>query len=454
MKTIRIGSGAGYAGDRIEPAIDLIKKGGLDYICFECLAERTISIAVQQKEKDQNKGYNDLLEERFEKIIPAMAGQNIRIITNMGAANPEAAAEKVIKIIRKNNLKGYKVAAVTGDDVTLSIDKYYNEIVIETGKSLADTEKDIISANAYCGINGIIEALKRGANIIITGRVADPSLFLAPAVYEFGWKTDDWDRLGQGTVMGHLLECAAQVTGGYYADGEKKLVPDLWNVGFPYAEVRDDGTFEITKLEESGGMVTEDTVKEQLLYEIMDPGAYLTPDVVADFTDVEITQVGRNRVSVKGGKGHPRTGKLKVSVGCENGYIGEGEISYAGSGALKRAKLAGSIIRKRIELLSLPVDEMTIDYIGYNSLCRDILAEELSPNNSYNDIRLRIAARTKDIKTAFKIGDEVEALYLNGPSGGGGARKYVRKVVSIVSILIPEENVEYKARILEADYEA
>ena len=443
MKKVRVGSGAGYGGDRIEPAVDIMTYGNLDYIIFECLAERTISLAQLEKLKDKNKGYNELLEYRMEKIIPLCVEKKVKVITNMGAANPLAAAEVVKRIAEEKNIKNLKIAAVLGDDVFSEIKSYMDYEIIETGEKIESIKDKIISANAYIGVKGIIEALENNADIIITGRVADPALVLAPLIYEFGWKEDDYDKLAKGIVAGHLLECGAQVCGGYYADPGYKDVPDLWNIGFPIADIYEDGEINLSKLEKSGGVISTETCKEQLIYEIHDPENYLTPDVIADFSEISVEDMGKDRVSIKGAKGKKKTGLLKTSVGYKDCYIGEGEISYGGSGAYERAKLAGDVIKKRLEYIKLPIEELRIDFIGVNSLFKDKISDSISNFRSdYTEIRLRVAARTKTKEDAKIIGNEVEALYTNGPAAGGGVRKYVREIISIASILIPEESIK------------
>lgn len=443
MKKVRVGSGAGYGGDRIEPAVDIMTYGNLDYIIFECLAERTISLAQLEKLKDKNKGYNELLEYRMEKIIPLCVEKKVKVITNMGAANPLAAAEVVKRIAEEKNIKNLKIAAVLGDDVFSEIKGYMDYEIIETGEKIESIKDKIISANAYIGVKGIIEALENNADIIITGRVADPALVLAPLIYEFGWKEDEYDKLAKGIVAGHLLECGAQVCGGYYADPGYKDVPDLWNIGFPIADIYEDGEINLSKLEKSGGVISTETCKEQLIYEIHDPENYLTPDVIADFSEISVEDMGKDRVSIKGAKGKKKTGFLKTSVGYKDCYIGEGEISYGGSGAYERAKLAGDVIKKRLEYIKLPIEELRIDFIGVNSLFKDKISDSISNFRSdYTEIRLRVAARTKTKEDAKIIGNEVEALYTNGPAAGGGVRKYVREIISIASILIPEESIK------------
>jgi len=439
LKKIRIGSGAGYAGDRLEPALELIEKGHIDYISFECLAERTIAIAQKAKLADPSKGYNGLLEHRMDKVLPLAHKHKVKVITNMGAANPQSAADLVSRMAEEKGLKGLKVAAVYGDDVTDKLDKYKDTIVWETGKPLAELD-GIISANVYMGIDGILEALKNGADIIITGRVSDPALFLAPLVYEFGWDLNNYELLGKGTLIGHLLECGGQATGGYYAEPGKKDVERPWELGFPIAEVSEDGDCIITKVEGSGGVVNKDTLIEQLLYEIHDPSSYLTPDCIADFSKVTFTQKDKDIVEVKGATGREKTDTLKVSIGYKDCFIGEGEISYAGPGCLERAKLAAEIVEKRLKLTNVKYDELRIDFIGINSIYKNSERKYNTPE----EVRLRVAARTKNKSDAAKIGNEVETLYTNGPAGGGGATKSVSEIVSVASILINRTDVEAK----------
>ncbi|KSU80284.1 Protein of unknown function [Fictibacillus enclensis] len=436
MKAIRIGGGAGYAGDRIEPALDLMEKGNLDYIIFECLAERTIALAQKEKQKNPSKGYNPLLEYRMEKVLPLYISKDCRVITNMGAANPVGAARAVKEMALKLGLRNLKIAAVTGDDVFLNIEQYLDSTIMETGMPLRERYPDIISANAYIGAEGIVRALKEGAHIIITGRASDPSLTVAPLVHEFGWEWTDYERLGQATAAGHLLECGAQVTGGYFAEPGYKDVPELWNAGFPISEFHENGDFTVSKLDEAGGLISTATVKEQLLYEIHDPESYLTPDVVADFSQATVEEISANNVIVKGISGKRKSGYYKTSVGYEDGYIVEAEISYGGSGCMNRAKLAEEIVRKRIAYTNLPYEDLKIDYIGNSSLYGEKTSINLIP-----EVRLRVAARCEERKEAMAIGQEVEALYTNGPAGGGGVRVHVEEVISIASILIPEADV-------------
>ncbi|MGY3450275.1 acyclic terpene utilization AtuA family protein [Bradyrhizobium sp. USDA 4353] len=432
MRSIRIGAGAGYAGDRIEPAVELTEKGALNYLVFECLAERTIALAQQARLKDPAAGYDPLLASRMQAVLPICRANNIRIVTNMGAANPPAAAEATRAIARKLGFAGLKIAAVTGDDVLERLKT--SDAALDTGDTVAGLGNRIVSANAYVGARGIAEALAAGADVVITGRAADPALFLGPLIHEFGWAWDDWDRLGQGTVVGHLLECAGQITGGYFADPGVKDVPDLARLGFPIGEVREDGALVVTKVAGSGGCVTAATVKEQLLYEIHDPTQYFQPDVVADFSRVAVEELGPDRVRVVGGRGKPKTGMLKTSVGYLDSYVGEGQISYAGPGAVARGRLALDIVRERLALTGVVVNELRCDLIGLNALHGDARATGAEPY----EVRVRVAGRTETMAEAVRIGNEVETLYTNGPAGGGGAWKSAREVIAVASCLVPE----------------
>ena len=442
MKKIRIGSGAGYAGDRIEPAVELMEKGNLDYIIFECLAERTIAIGQQDKMKDPTKGYNQLLEARMRKILKLAKDNHIKVITNMGAANPVAAAEKTAEIAKELGVSGLKIAYVTGDDITPQIEKYYDNDVLELDCKLGDIKESILSTNVYLGAEGIIEALENGADIVITGRVSDPALSIGPLVHEFGWNIkDDADKMGQATLVGHLLECAGQVTGGYYADPGYKDVPDLDRLGFPLIEIDETGKFVVTKVEGSGGLVCEDTCKEQMIYEIHNPERYLTPDTVADFSHVTFTQVGKDRVEAAHATSHGKPETLKVSVGYKDCFIGEGEISYGGMNCMNRAKLAADIVEKRLKLVGVEMEEFRIDYIGYNSLYKSKISDQYAPD-VFPEIRLRVSGRTKDKANATLIANEVEALYTNGPAGGAGTTKKVSEIVSICSIFVPRDIIK------------
>ncbi|MEW5506424.1 acyclic terpene utilization AtuA family protein [Pseudomonas antarctica] len=435
MKTLRIGSGAGYSGDRIEPAVELASRGDLDYLVFECLAERTIALAQQVRISDPQGGYDPLLSERMRRVLPFVGrrdGQRrLRVITNMGAANPVSAAIEVRRIADELGLHLNVVAAV-GDDVLQVLQP---ELMLDNGQTLGSLGERLISANAYLGVDAILEALHADADVVITGRVADPSLFLAPQMFEFDWAAHDWQRLGRGTLVGHLLECAGQVSGGYFADPGFKDVDDLARLGFPLAEINADGEAVITKVAGSGGRVSRATCTEQLIYEVHDPAAYLTPDVTADFSHVSFVEEGLDRVRALGADGRARPEQLKVSVGYLDGWIGEGQMSYGGPGAVARAQLARDIVLKRLELMGVNMQEVRAELIGMDSLH--------GPRSDVEpwEVRLRVAARCEARSDAVRVGNEVETLYTNGPSGGGGASKSVRQVVAVASLLLARSAV-------------
>ncbi len=437
MRTVRIGAGAGYSGDRVEPALELALHGALDYLVFECLAERTIALAHGERLRDPQSGFDPLLRQRMRAVLRPCAERGVRVITNMGAANPLGAARAIAEEARALGLAGLRVAAVTGDDVTEAL-RGADLPLIETAGHVGDVAGRMIAANAYLGAAPIVEALAGGADVVVTGRVGDPALFLAPLIHEFGWALDDWQRLGRGTLVGHLLECAGQVTGGYFADPGFKDVPGLARLGFPLAEVAESGDAVITKVAGSGGLVTRATCTEQLLYEVHDPARYIQPDVVADFSGVRLRDDGSDRVAVSGATGHPRTGTLKVSVGYRDSFIGEGQISYAGAGALARAKLALAIVEERLQLTGVAASELRFELMGVDSVHRGPAVEA---NAEPAEARIRVAGRTATLAEAVRIGNEVETLYTNGPAGGGGAWKSAREMVAVVSTLLPREQV-------------
>ena len=438
---LRIGCGAGFSGDRIDPAIILAEKAELDYLVLECLAERTIALAQKRKLLDASKGYDPLLEKRIATLLPHLVKNNTRLITNMGAANAIEAAKKIVEIAQHQSIK-IKVAAITGDDVLTIIQQNPSSINdLENDKPLSN--HNIISANAYLGADVIVKALQTGAQVIITGRVADPSLFLAPMIHEFGWDINNYELMGKGTVTGHLLECAGQVTGGYFADGVKKKVNDLDTLGHPFADVFANGTSIISKADGTGGVVNLQTVKEQLLYEVMNPHEYFTPDVIADFTTVHLKETGKDKVQVSGGGGKEKPSTYKASIGYKAFYLGEGEISYAGAAAYERARLAADIIQKRLQHI---FKDMQVDFIGIQSMHKTTFDNTAIPY----EVRLRVSTKASTAADAVLIGEEIEALYTNGPAGGGGARKYVNEVIGIVSALIDRNSISPQVKIFES----
>ena len=435
--SIRVGTGAGFSDDRIEPAADLAERGKLDYLVFECLAERTIARENLARLKDPERGYTPYLVERFQAVLPACMKNNVRIVTNMGAANPRGAARALRREAKAMGFADLPVAVVTGDDVADIVRKNPQLPLMENGEPVESLIPRMASANVYLGADVIRDGLATGAAVVMTGRVADPSLFLGTMLHGLGWSYDDYPKLAVGTLAGHLMECAAQVTGGCFVDPGKKDCDDPVTPGFPYADIRADGSLTLGKLEDSGGRLDVMTCTEQILYEMHDPSSYITPDCILDITDVEFAQDSKHRVRATGAKARPRTPTYKVVVGYHDGYIGEGEVAYAGPNAVARAKLAERIVRERLAKRGFTYPEIRVDYIGMSSLHG---MGEGRPEPY--EIRLRIAARSPDRKAALAVGFEVRTLHVNGPSGGGGGSNAIREVLAVKSILIPRAMVK------------
>ncbi len=437
---LRIGAGASYAGDRIEPAALLAQHGALDYLVFETLAERTVALANLLRMKDPAAGYNEMLEDRLRAVLPHCRANGTRIVSSMGAANPAAAALKAADIVRDMRLGPARVAAILGDDVLDYCRANAATLpIMETGLPLASLAGEVVSANAYLGADNIVDALARGADIVLTGRVADCSLFLAPMIHEFGWSQADWNLLGQGQVCADMVECGANVSGGFFADPGYKDVPDLGNLGYPYLEMTADGGGVVAKVEGTGGVINRAICTEQMLYEIHDPANYITPDVVVDFTGVELREAGPDRVRISGGRGRPRPDRLKVSVGIKEGWIGEAEITYAGLGCLNRARLAEQVVRERLAIGGITLEELRVDYIGMNSLHGG--ASLPTPHEPY-EVRLRFAGRARERRDAARLAGEVETLVGKGPAMSSLPRTGVREVLAIYSVLIPRSAVK------------
>jgi hypothetical protein len=442
MTTFRIGTGAGFSADRLEPAVDLAKRGRLDAIVLECLGERTVASAHRDRMNDPNRGYNAHLDRRMRSLLPPCHEAGTVIITNMGAANPRAAAERTVQVARDLGIKGLRVACIEGDDVTAAVPP--DQTFMDEPGTLAEVGMPVVGMNAYLGVDAILPALETGADVVIGGRLADPSMFLAPLVHRFGWT--DAARFGAGTLVGHLMECGMQVTGGYFADPGAKDVPDLAACGFPIAEVEPGGSAIITKLPETGGCVTPATVKEQLLYEVHNPARYLTPDVTADFSKVQIASAGEDRVRVSHASGSARPEKLKVTIGFDGGFQGEAGISYAGPGAQSRGNLAAEIIRERLAK-NLSADAVNrVDLIGAASL----FATAGLRANDAQDVRMHVTVRSKSRTDAELMLWEVESLLCCGPAGGGGFRGSIVPWVVTKSALIEREKVKPTLEIFVA----
>lgn len=449
-KTLRIGSGAAWWGDRVEPAALNAEHGELDYLCFETMAEATVSAAQVRARRDPSfPGYDTYLDDRMRAVLPACMRNGTRIVSNQGWINPVAAAKRIVELLQEIGVTGVKVAAVSGSLITDRVLEL-TDTILENGQPTHTLKPTLISAEAYLGAEPIVEALRAGAQIVVTGRVADPSIFMAPMMYEFGWDPLDHDRVGAGNGIGHLLECGAQVTGGYFSDPGFKDVPEPWNFAFPIAEVEANGDVVITKVAGSGGAVTLQTVKEQMLYEVHDPANYITPDAVVDFTSAKLEQVGPDRVRVTGLGGKPRTPTLKVSIGCTEGFIGEDMFFYAGPGALRRAQLAKKVLEERFKIVRLEAEDMRVDFLGINAIHGD--ATPADAPEPY-EIAVRVAARTKTREEAAKVGREVDGMAVSGIAHTGKRvphQERTREVIGVWSSLVPREQVPASIQYFES----
>ena len=446
---IRIASGQGFWGDLLRAPLDQVTKGPVDYMMMDYLAEVTMSIMQKQKRKDPKLGYAKDLVELMGEILPICVNKNIKVITNGGGVNPVACSEAIVATARKLGIKKLKVGVVLGDDILGRIDELGIDLRnMETGESMNSIRSRLQSANVYFGAWPIVEALKQGAQIVITGRTTDTGLTLAPMIYEFDWKKDDWDKLAAGTVAGHILECGGQASGGNFS-ADWRSVPDLARIGFPIAEAYPNAEIVITKHENTGGLVTLQSVKEQLLYEIGDPTQYITPDCVADFTTIQLDEVGKDRVKLSGVRGKQATDFYKVSMSYLDGYTAFGTLTYSWPDALDKARKADEILRTRVNDLGLKFDEIRTEYLGYNSSHGGIadIAKEV------NEVVLRVGVRGKDRESVERFGKELAPLILTGPpsvTGFAGGRPKPSEVISYWPALIPKSAMKPGTLIVEA----
>ena len=442
MTTVHIGCGAGFANDRPDAALalasDLAARDGRRFLFFELLAERTLAEAQLRRLADPDSGYATRLFDFLEPVLETCLDAGIPIITNGGAANPGAAARRLRQQLQGGRFAAARIACVVGDDLL--------EVRDSLQSWLPDAlDGEVVSVNVYTGADGIVQALDEGADIVLCGRVADPSLAVGPLRHAFGWQAEDWDRIALATAVGHLLECCTQVSGGYFAHPGLKDVPGLANVGCPIASIESTGRVTIGKAAGTGGCVTERTVKEQLLYEVHDPAAYLTPDVTLDLSQARVRQVGPDLVEVEGIRGHPRPAELKGLVGLRGNWFAEAEISYAGPGALARAALARDVLLQRCARLA-PHLTPWIDLIGVASLFNDArgewLQQRLASTPDAQDVRLRISFVDRDKALLENLLLDAESLYTNGPAGGGGVRRHLAESIGTASFLIPRTAVQ------------
>jgi len=451
---IRIASGQGFWGDLLEAPVRQVSGGPIDYLMLDYLAEVTMSIMQKQRARDPLAGYARDFVPLMKQILPACVERNIRVTANAGGVNVEGCADAVRETARQLGLNGrFKIGIVTGDDILPRIDELLARGIelrnMDTNEPLASVRERIQSANAYLGAWPMVEALDRGAQIVITGRATDTGLTLAPLIHEFGWAHDDWDRLSAGTIAGHIIECGAQASGGN-CQYDWRSIPDLANVGFPIVEGSPDGSFIITKHEGTGGRVSVPVVKEQLLYEMGDPHEYITPDCVADFTTIRLKDAGPDRVRVHGIKGHAATAFLKVSISYSAGYKAVGTLVYSWPDAYEKARAADKILRGRLDRLGLRFDQILTEFVGANAT-HGPLAGEPSPDLA--EVQLRIGVRGEDRNAVERFTKEIAPLILTGPpgvTGFAGGRPKVEEIVAYWPALIPKTLIEPRVEVREA----
>ncbi len=432
---IRLGTGAGCSCDRIEPAQELILKGDINYLIFECLSEKSMAESMKEKMLDPQKGYSSMLEERMERLLKIALENGVKIISNMGSTNVRSAVSIIQKVAKKHNITGIKIGAVYGDDV----------INLINPQEIGLTNDTLISANAYLGYEGIKKLLEYGCDVVITGRIADVSLFVGPIAYEFKDKFDN-NLLANATLLGRLMECAGQLTGGYACDPGYKDIPNLEILGFPIAEISDNGEFVISKVSGTGGEISERIVKEQLSYEVFDLSNYITPDAIVDFTSVDIEEISENVVRVKGCNYVGCPSDYKVNIGFKNGYLGIGEVGYAGTTAYKKAILTKDILTKRIKMVGYSYNDLSFDLVGFNSIVGDDIA---ICENFPKETRVRMAVRTNTEKEALLVSREMNYMFTNGLSGGAGIGSSVKELIGIKAYYIKKDKLKIETEVFE-----
>ena len=451
---IRIAAGQGFWGDLPDAPVRQVEGGPIDYLMLDYLAEVTMSIMQKQKARDPNAGYARDFIPLMKRILPACVERNIKVTANAGGVNVRGCANALVEVARELGLAGkVRIGIVTGDDIMSRIDELLERGIelrnMDTGEPLSAVRDAIQSANVYLGAAPLVEALRHGAQIVITGRATDTGLTLAPLIYEFGWANNDWDRLAAGTIAGHIIECGAQCSGGN-CQYEWRSIPDLANVGFPIAEGSPDGTFVITKHEGTGGRVNIPSVKEQLVYEMGDPHEYITPDVIADFTTIHLQDDGRDRVRVYGIEGRPATEFLKVSISYSAGYKAVGTLVYAWPDAYEKAQAADKILRGRLDRLGLRFDHTLTEFVGANATHGPLAGE---PRADAPEVQLRVGVRGQDRAAIERFTKEIAPLILTGPpavTGFAGGRPKVEEIVAYWPALIPKTEIEPKVEVLDA----
>lgn len=453
---VRVASGQGFWGDSLEAPRQQVEGGDVDYLMLDYLAEVTMSILQKQKERDPKMGYARDFVGAIDSVLSAVASKGVKVIANAGGVNPPACAEAIVALAKERGFAGkVKVAVVTGDDLLDRlgdlIDAGNPLTNMDTGEPLSTIRDRVMSANAYIGSEPIVEALRQGANIVITGRSTDTALTMAPLRYEFGWTATDYDRLAAGIVAGHILECGAQSSGGNCLI-DWQTIPDLANVGYPIAEARADGSFVVTKHPNTGGRVSVPGVTEQLVYEMGDPHRYITPDVIADFATIQLAQDGENRVKVSGVKGAAPTETLKVSIAYRAGYKAVGTLVYSWPDALAKARLADKVLRERLDSLDLKFDKILTEFVGVSATHGALAARSAEELCDIPEVQLRIGVRGEDRKAVERFTREIAPLVLNGPpsvTGFAGGRPKVEEIVAYWPALIDKRVIKTEVRMVQ-----
>jgi hypothetical protein len=454
MKPIRIANGQGFWGDSLQAPIDLVRRGPLDYLTLDYLAEVTMSIMQKARARDPKAGYARDFVAMVEEVLPELAAKGVKVVANAGGVNPEACLAAVAEAVSRRGLAGkINVGIVAGDDIMGRLDQYLERGIelrnLDTGAPLAAVRNLVRSANVYFGGRSIADALDRGAQIVITGRCTDTGLTLGPMIHEFQWAPDDWDKLAAGTIAGHAIECGAQCTGGNcLVDWE--TIPDVADIGYPIVEARPDGSFTITKHQGTGGRITVASIKEQLLYEMGDPREYITPDCIADFTTIRLEQEWPDRVRFSGIKGRPATDSYKVSISYSAGYKAAGTLVYAWPDAYKKAQAADRIVRERLTRLGLEFDEVATEFVGVNA-CHGPMSGPPAPDIA--EVQFRIGVRSGDKAAVERFTREIAPLVLNGPptvTGFAGGRPKVEEIVAYWPALMPKSEVAPQISVSEA----
>jgi len=451
---IRIAAGQGFWGDLPDAPVRQVEEGPIDYLMLDYLAEVTMSIMQKQKARDPNAGYARDFVPLMKQILPACVERNIRVTANAGGVNVEGCAAAVREVARELGLSGkLKIGIVTGDDIMAKLDELLSRGVelrnMDTGAALSTVREQIQSANVYLGAAPMVEALDRGAQVVITGRATDTGLTLAPLMHEFGWAPDDWNRIAAGTIAGHIIECGAQCSGGN-CQYEWRSIPSLANVGFPIVEGSPDGTFVVTKHERTGGWVIIPSIKEQLVYEMGDPHSYITPDCIADFTTVQLEYEGRDRVRVFGIEGRPATDTFKVSISYSAGYKAVGTLVYSWPEAYDKAWAADRILRARLDRLGLKFDQILTEFVGANATHGPLAGP---PSSDLPEVQLRVGVRSEDRAAVERFTKEIAPLVLTGPpgvTGFAGGRPKVEEIVAYWPALISKSEITSRVEVIEA----